>query len=284
MERILIQPDVEKINLYITREYSKTKHKYKHKYSRSKRDEEAIQLAHEALELSKQLDRIESRERITPTRSKSKIKKSSSTNIKSKKTSPYLRQRSKSVPPKKRKSSITVDPYRAPPSGSRDRDGPIWRPLTRMEEYTGRGLYTRISKPKEKLAPSKFTPTKQAAQVTPKTVKQLTSFDFNKTTKVRSVAEILEQTKIMINPRAGNEPEVEPEVGRDYGRDKDVYDPVNDRPSHFTRSHSLESGLNSLLDEIDKDHAIYCKPEVHETGSVVHIESDFSIDDQFLAR
>merc|ERR1719192_2835301 len=92
-------------------------------YNTSKRDEEAIQLAHEALELSKQLDRIESRERITPTRSKSKIKKSSSTNIKSKKSSPYLRQRSKSVPPKKRKSSITVDPYRAPPSGSRDRDG-----------------------------------------------------------------------------------------------------------------------------------------------------------------
>ena len=77
--------------------------------------------------------------------------------------------------------------------------------MTRMEEYTGRGLYAKIQKPQKKLIKNKFEPNRSPT-VTSKTVKQLTSFDLSTSKpKVRTVAEILEQTKVIINPRENKE-------------------------------------------------------------------------------
>ena len=153
----------------------------------SKRDEEAIKLAEEAIELSKKTSK-------TKTASKTKLKKKSSSTVAKKKSSPYLiRNRSHSAPPKEwviilyfkrvtqhflvlvkivskvfrgilllihdspknvnfpnfkihpmkqKQSSISIHPYREAPASTRERNVPNWRPLTRMEAYTGRGLYT----------------------------------------------------------------------------------------------------------------------------------------------
>lgn len=93
-----------------------------------------------------------------------------------------------------------------------------------------------------------------------------------KTFLVRTVEEILEQTRVIINPQADfNRPEIfRPEENknhenafdknrhedREFGREKDVYEYENHPPPpKISRSQSLESGLsemNSLLDEIDK--------------------------------
>ena len=89
---------------------------------------------------------------------------------------------------------------------------------------------------------------------------------------VRTVEEILEQTRVIINPQADfNRPEIfRPEENknhenafdknrhedREFGREKDVYEYENyPPPPKISRSQSLESGLSemiSLLDEIDK--------------------------------
>ena len=84
--------------------------------------------------------------------------------------------------------------------------------------------------------------------------------------KVRSVSEILEQTRVVVDSAR--------EVSRDD--DKDVYQynnenadldgPVNTH-HHLARSISVESGLTnvqSLIDEIDKEHRKYCKDLVEE--------------------
>ena len=186
-----------------------------------------------------------------------------------------------------------------------------------MEAYTGRGLYSN-HRPKnnatEKYSPPKFEDRKP--QITPKSVKELTTIHFDKPkgifnkpreapTKnvvqnrdprtarsagtlvrnswakklvpskivlVRTVEEILEQTRVIINPQADfNRPEIfRPEENknhenafdknrhedREFGREKDVYEYENHPPPpKISRSQSLESGLsemNSLLDEIDK--------------------------------
>ena len=56
------------------------------------------------------------------------------------------KSRSSSAPPSKKSSFI--DPYRKPLQETRSKDAPGWRPMTRMEAYTGRGLYSGKSKTK----------------------------------------------------------------------------------------------------------------------------------------
>merc|ERR1711990_637283 len=256
------------------------------KYNTSRRDEEAIELAKEAMTLlsNKISGPVSSpskssigRGRTGRGRDGKQIKKTSSTKLKTG-SSPYLQKRSKSAPVKK-KSSITIHPYREAPCDTRDRNVPSWRPLTRMEAYTGRGLYSN-HRPKnnaqEKYSPPKFEDRKP--QITPKSVKELTTIHFDKP-KVRTVEEILEQTRVIINPQEDfNRPEIfRPEENknhenafdknrhedREFGREKDVYEYENHPPPpKISRSQSLESGLsemNSLLDEIDKEHEKYCK-------------------------
>ena len=116
------------------------------------RDAEAIQLAREALDATKIIKK-RSKQEIKKTRSKSASRKSSKSSLKrgGSMERVYLnpnksKSRSSSAPPSKKSSFI--DPYRKPPQETRSKDAPGWRPMTRMEAYTGRGLYSGKSKAK----------------------------------------------------------------------------------------------------------------------------------------
>ena len=191
-------------------------------------------------------------------RKKSSTKKSSKSSLKKNSSIErvYLNtslSRSHSAPPQK-KSSITIHPYRRAPSDTRQQDTPKWRSLTRMEAYTGRGLYSergaRKAPSNVKLQPGEEMPPMAS------NARTFTHVDIAPP-RVRTVEEILEQTKVSLShiPISERAPS-EFEVSRDDSAAPPPYHPIR-------RSYSLESGLsslsamNSLLNEIDADHLKY---------------------------
>ena len=117
------------------------------------RDAEAIQLAQEALDATKIVSK-RSKRAVKKSRSKSSSRNSSKTSLKRGGSIErvYLNpnkssSRSHSAPPSN-KSSTFIDPYRKPHQETRSKEAPGWRPMTRMEAYTGRGLYSGPSKTK----------------------------------------------------------------------------------------------------------------------------------------
>ena len=125
-----------------------SKHLRKIKFHSSQiRDDEAIKLAQEAIKGTK----VKKRASSTPVKKSSRTsrsKVSSKTSLKKNSSidKVYLNSnqvRSKSVPSKK--SSIQIHPYRRPPSETHH-ETPKFRSLTRMEAYTGRGLYSASGK------------------------------------------------------------------------------------------------------------------------------------------
>ncbi|CAG5094915.1 Oidioi.mRNA.OKI2018_I69.XSR.g13945.t1.cds [Oikopleura dioica] len=164
--------------------------------------------------------------------------------------------------PSSSKTQITIDPYRRPGNATNPANEPKWRERTRMEMARGTGLYSSTMK----RSPSKPT----VAPAAPKTSKEL--IGMTAAPKVRSVAQILEMTKVSVSEFMNTE-----DVPAPYQDDDELelsrhefYEAEEDEEQFSTippedgmgghRSPSVESGLSSiysLLNEVDNDYYRY---------------------------
>lgn len=167
-------------------------------------------------------------------------------------------------PPSSRSSSktkITIDPYRRTENSVNPANEPKWRERTRMEVARGTGLYSSTMK-RTPSKPSMVAPPAPEA----KTSEEL--IEMTAPPKVRSVAQILEMTKVSISEFLNTDDapalyhdDDELELSRHEFREEEQLStiPAEEGVNGY-RSPSVESGLSSiysLLNEVDNDYYRY---------------------------